>query len=631
MAMDGVRLLDNIDSPADVKKLDIRNMERLASEIRDFLAANLSKTGGHLASNLGVVELTLALHKVFDSPVDKIIWDVGHQVYIHKIITGRRDVFGTLRRKSGISGFPKADESCHDCFNTGHSSTSISAALGMARARDLTGGNHYVVAVIGDGAMTGGMAFEALNDAGHSKNNIIVILNDNGMSISKNTGALAGYLRKLRMRPAYTKVKGKFDSFMRRIPGAGEWILKWLDKFKDSFKQMVLPGMLFEELGFKYFGPVDGHNLGDLVGVLTSAKHISGPLLVHICTTKGKGLKFAEEKPNTYHSISCFDPETGKLTETNGESFSAVFSKAMAEIGSKDSRIVGITAAMIDGTGMEAFSRLHPERVFDVGIAEQHAVTMAAGMAARGMVPVVSIYSSFLQRAYDQILHDVAMQGLHVVFAVDRAGITGEDGETHHGVFDFSFLRHIPGIVIAAPADYRELTAMLEYAIFKHKGPIVIRYPKGRGCRELTGVFQEISLGKGCLLEHGTDVTIAATGAVAEAALKAGKLLGEERISAEVINARFVKPLDSDLIIASVKKTGRIVCVEDNVTAGGFGCAVLEMLSLNGVNVESLLIGYPDKYITHGTRQEILKEYGLGEESICRSVSAFLRGGSRSG
>jgi 1-deoxy-D-xylulose-5-phosphate synthase len=619
-----VDILKNINSPEDIKKLDLVGLEKLASELRQFLIENVSKTGGHLASNLGIVEITLALHKVFNSPEDKIIWDVGHQSYIHKIITGRREQFDTLRKLGGISGFPKTKESCHDCFNTGHSSTAISAALGMARARDLAGKKNFVIAVVGDGALTGGMSFEALNDAGRSTNNLILILNDNEMSISKNVGGLSRYLGRVRTQPLYSKAKEDIDAILNKIPAIGKGTAKAISKFKGSIKYMIMPGVLFEELGFKYFGPIDGHNLSDLVKVLSRAKFIKGPLIIHVCTKKGKGYVHAEEKPQVFHGVSAFDAATGEIKNGKDCTFSDVFGEEIIRIAEKEKNVVGITAAMRDGTGMEAFSRKYPSRFFDVGIAEQHAVTMAAGMAAGGLIPVACIYSSFLQRSYDQIIHDIAMQNLHVILAIDRAGVVGEDGETHQGLYDISFLRHMPNMVIMAPADYKEFTGMLNFAVFYHNGPVAIRYPKGKGPAQLCSSY-DMEIGKGILLREGNDVTIVSLGCMVEVSLKVCEMLKKKGISADIINPRFVKPLDTELILASVTKTGKLVTLEDNAVMGGFGSSILELLAEKNMNVETKIIGFPDKYIEHGKRSELFKTYRLDEWSLCEDIEKFLR------
>jgi len=616
-------MLEHINSPQDVKKLTIPQLEALAEDIRHFLVEKVSATGGHLASNLGVVELTIALHKVFNAPEDKIIWDVGHQSYVHKILTGRKDRFDTLRKAGGISGFPKKNESEYDCFNSGHSSTSISAALGMARARDLLKEQYSVVAVIGDGALTGGMAFEALNDAGRSPNNIIIILNDNEMSISKNVGAFSRYLSKIRSQQIYAKAKEDLDNFLNSIPAIGNKAVQALKRAKGAIKYIIMPGMIFEELGLKYLGPINGHDIGKLVEVLTDAKRLKGPVLIHVRTQKGKGYKFAESKPQEFHGISPFEIETGEIKINNGPSFSDVFGAKMVSLAKAEPKLAAITAAMPLGTGLSEFSKKYPERFFDVGIAEQHAVTMAAGLATAGLKPVVAVYSTFLQRSYDQILHDVALQKLHVVFAVDRAGVVGEDGETHQGLYDISYFNHIPNMTVAAPADYAELESMLEFAVLKFNGPIAIRYPRGTGDRQLTDSV-EIEPGKAVTLIKGKDVSIIAVGSMVKTALKTAELLARKGISAEVINARFTKPLDERLILESAAKTGIVATFEDNTVVGGFGSSVLDLLNRRGLNVKMRIFGFPDEPIPQGTRSELYQKYGMDSETLAIEIEKMV-------
>ncbi len=617
-------VLYRINNSDDVKKLNSEQMIILADEIRQFLIEKVSETGGHLASNLGVVELTLALHRVFSTPRDKIVWDVGHQSYVHKIITGRRDRFDTLRQIDGISGFPKSSESDSDSFNTGHSSTSISAALGLAKARDILGENYSVIAVTGDGAMTGGMAFEALNDAGRSRNNMIIILNDNGMSISKNVGGLSRYLSKIRTQPIYSKAKEDIDSLLKRLPAIGNSAARALNRAKGSIKYMLIPGMFFEELGLKYLGPIDGHDVEELTNVLFSAKKLKGPVLIHVLTQKGKGYRFAENKPQQFHGINPFEIETGELKINNGPSYSDIFGEKMVNLAAAEPRLVAITAAMPLGTGLEGFAKKYPERFFDVGIAEQHAVTFAAGLAKAGIKPVVAIYSTFLQRSYDQIIHDVALQDLHVVFAIDRAGLVGEDGETHQGVYDLSYLEHIPNMTICAPCDYLEFERMLDYAVTSHDGPIAVRYPRGAGKVRLAPAAP-IQCGKGLKLQNGEDVTILAVGKMVETALHVSELLAEKSIHADVIDARFVKPLDSRLILESASKTHAVATIEDNCITGGFGSAVLELLNRNGYRIKINIFGFPDVPITQGLRDRIFEKYGLDAESISRSIIKMMK------
>lgn len=619
------QLLNNINSPEDLKSLNLQQMELLSNEIREFLIENISKSGGHLASNLGVVELTLALHSVFSTPQDKIIWDVGHQSYVHKIITGRREAFKTIRSFHGISGFPKCLESSHDCFNTGHSSTSVSAALGMAKARDIKKEDYSVLAVIGDGALTGGMSFEALNDAGRSPNNFIVILNDNQMSIGKNVGGLSGYLNKIRTEPVYFKVKEDIDIILNKIPAIGKTAAKALSRVKGSIKYMIVPGVLFEELGFKYFGPVDGHNIAALTQVLSRAKTMKGPVLIHVMTQKGKGYSHAEKSPHLFHGISPFGIETGEVLSNKGPSFSDVFGNEMLKIAEEDQKVVAITAAMPHGTGLIEFSSRFQERFFDVGIAEQHAVTFAAGMAMNGLKPVFAVYSSFLQRSYDQLLHDVAIQNLHVVFAIDRAGIVGEDGETHQGIFDLSYLSHIPNMAVMSPCDYTEFADMIRYAVLGHKGPIAVRYPRGTGRERLYENYSPVENGKGLLIRQGSDLTIVSVGNMVETSLKLAFMLQKLGYSSDVINARFIKPIDEKLIAESVTKTKKLVTIEDNVVAGGFGSSVLQILNQKGINVKTRLFGFPDKFVRQGSRNELFEMYGLTPETLLHKVLKMFR------
>ncbi len=619
-------LLDKVKNPLDLKGLTVEELYRLADEIRSFLINSVSQTGGHLAPNLGVVELTLALHSVFNCPQDKIIWDVGHQSYIHKIITGRRDVFLTLRQYGGISGFPKRAESDCDPFDTGHSSTSISAALGMALARDLKKEKYHVVAVIGDGAMTGGMAFEALNHAGHMGTNLIVVLNDNEMSISENVGALAAYLSRMRTDPKYYKHKEEMELLLKKIPSIGPTVVKAVERIKDSFKYLVVPGMLFEELGFTYLGPINGHDIALTRTVLQRALNSHGPVIVHVITRKGKGYRLAEENPDKFHGIGPFDVQTGETRETKIPTYTEVFGQALCEIAAANEKVLAITAAMPAGTGLTQFRERFPARFFDVGIAEQHAVTMAAGLAASGFIPVVAVYSTFLQRAYDQIIHDVALQGLHVIFAIDRAGIVGEDGETHHGLFDISYLRHIPGMVIMAPKDENELRLMLRSGV-DFEGPVAIRYPRGAGVGvQLADRAEAIPFGKAEVLKEGEDITIAAVGPLVYAALEAAAALEERGIRATVINARFIKPLDEVCLIESIKNTGALLTVEENVLRGGFGSAVLEVLNNHEIKIPVKRLGISDEFVTHGSPAILRAKYGLTGENIVAQVSRMLSG-----
>ncbi|NMB34181.1 MAG: 1-deoxy-D-xylulose-5-phosphate synthase [Clostridium sp.] len=616
-------ILNSINLPGDIKKLDTEQIKKLCVEIRNFLIEKVSKTGGHLASNLGVVELTLALHRVFNTPEDKIVWDVGHQSYVHKMLTGRRDKFDTIRKLGGLSGFPKISESEYDAFNTGHSSTSISAALGIAKARDILKEKYSVISVIGDGALTGGMAFEALNDAGRSPNNLIVILNDNEMSISRNVGGLSSYLSKIRTGPFYFKVKEDIDILLNKLPAIGKSAAKALGRVKGTIKYMIMPGIIFEELGFKYLGPIDGHNITELEDVLKRARTAKGPVLVHVCTQKGKGYTHAEENPAVFHGVSPFEIETGEVITHSKPGYSDVFGNELINLAEENKKIVAITAAMPHGTGLGKFSKKFTDRFFDVGIAEQHAVTFAAGLATRGIVPVVALYSTFLQRAYDQVLHDVALQNLHVVFAIDRAGVVGEDGETHQGIYDISFLSHIPNMTLLAPCDYGELRKMLRYAATEFNGPIAIRYPRGRG-REKLFDTPPIKMGQSLLIEKGRDITIAAIGNKLEIALEVSKKLKKLNYSADVIYSRFIKPLDSNTIITSVQKTGAIITIEDNAAEGGYGSRVLDMLNAAETNAKVNIMGFPDNFIPHGTQNELHHFYRLDESSILNNVLKLI-------
>ncbi len=624
------KILPLIDNPSHIKGLTDEQLDQLSRELREFLISSVSKTGGHLASNLGVIELTIALHLVFNTPYDKIIWDVGHQSYVHKILTGRKDKFDTLRQLNGISGFPKVNESTHDCFDTGHSSTSVSAALGMARARDLRNEKNSVVAIIGDGALTGGMAFEALNDAGRSPNDLIVVLNDNEMSIDKNVGGLSSCLNRIRTQPIYFKVKRDLDLLLKKIPAIGPKVTKTIDKARGTIKYMMLPGMFFEELGFKYIGPVDGHDIGELRKVLAKAKALGGPVLIHTLTQKGKGYSSAEKNPPIGHGISPFDVETGELKKSvSVEDYSTVFGKELADIARHDESVVALTAAMPHGTGLQNFALEFPGRFFDVGIAEQHAVTIAAGLASEGFKPVVAIYSSFLQRAYDQIVHDVCTQNLPVVFAIDRAGIVGNDGETHQGLFDLSYLTHIPNMLVMAPKDFNEFRDMLRFCV-EHNGPIAIRYPRGSAKDIPVEKVQPIELGRAELLQQGEDITITACGKMVRVALKVAKELMKFGISAEVINARFIKPLDTKVILASAEKTKKVVTMEDNVISGGFGSAVLQVIAqsdIEGVKVK--MFGYPDEFVRHGNTDQIHRLYGLDYQSIACEILNTYRVGKK--
>ena len=613
-------ILNQVDNPEDLRKLNISEKHELANELRELVIDTVSKTGGHLASNLGVVELTIALHSVFNTPKDKIVWDVGHQTYIHKILTGRKNKISTLRSLNGLAGFPKAVESEYDSFDTGHSSTSISAALGMARARDIKGEKNSVIAVIGDGALTGGMAFEALNDAGSSNTNLIVILNDNEMSISKNVGGLSAFLTRVRTRKYYNKSNNYIKRLTLRIPFVGKKIVKFVRRIKYSIKQLFLPNMFFEDIGFKYLGPVDGHNIEKLEEILEKAKRLSGPILIHVVTKKGKGYGPAEQNPDKFHATSAFDKETGKSLKEKKDDYSKVFGEELVKLAKENEKIVAITAAMRDGTGLTNFAKEFPNRFFDVAIAEQHALTMAAGMAKEGLIPVVSIYSSFYQRAYDQIIHDICTQKLHVVMCIDRAGVVGNDGETHQGMFDLAFLNIVPNITIMAPKDFIELRQMLKFAV-NYNGPIAIRYPRGGEEKTKFLTHEKIEKGKAEILREGEDVTIVAIGKMVTKAQNVADILEKKGIEAEVINERFLKPLDKETITNSIEKTKNVITIEDGTIEGGLGTVIEELIQEEKLkDVIFNKFGYPDRFIKHGKTEEIEEIYGLTEKNIVEYV-----------
>lgn len=615
-------LLERIHKPADLRSLNREELKKLAEEIRGELITVVSTNGGHLAPNLGVVELTLAIHRVFDSPRDKIVWDVGHQTYIHKLVTGRFEEFKTLRLHKGLSGFPKRSESPHDCFETGHSSTSISAAMGFAKARDLLHNQYHVLAVIGDGAMTGGMAYEALNHAGHSGTNLIVILNDNEMSISPNVGALSSYLNRLRTDPRYDKRKADIEYFLKKIPKIGSTVAKAAEKAKDSLKYLLVPGLWFEELGFTYLGPIDGHDEMLMEQMLEQAKLKKGPVLVHVVTRKGKGYVPAEKNPDVFHGVGPFDPKTGKVYKKSGApTYTQAFGEALCELAEKDSKIVAITAAMPSGTGLNLFAKRYPDRFFDVGIAEQHAVTFASGLAFGGLKPVVSIYSTFYQRAYDQVLHDVCLQNSNVVLAIDRAGVVGDDGPTHHGVFDISFFRIIPNLTFMAPKDENELRNML-YTALQLKGPVAMRYPRsvGQGI-SLDESFTEVPIGKAEVLREGRDLTIIGVGPLVYTCLAAANELRYRGVDAAVINLRYIKPLDRELILRYARLTKHLITVEDHVINGGMGASILEILAdegLTDVVVERL--GYSG-FVEQGSIATLHQEAGLSVKGILNAAA----------
>jgi len=622
-----MKYLDTIDSPDDLKKIPIDKLPELSREIREMLIDVVSRTGGHLASNLGIVELTIAIHYLFDAPTDIIIWDVGHQAYVHKILTGRREIFHTLRQRGGISGFPRPEESPHDTFNVGHAGTSLSAALGMVVARDKRERKGKVLAVIGDGSMTAGMLFEGLNHAGDLEKDIIVILNDNEMSISKNVGAISSYLSKIITGEFYTKVKKETQQFIRHIPGIGEPMLKVAKKAEESVKGLMGPGTLFEELGFKYIGPIDGHRFDHLFPTLENVKKLSGPVLVHVVTKKGKGYGPAEKDPASFHGVPPFEIETGlPLNKSTIPTYTKVFSETLIKLAERDERILAISAAMPEGTGLKSFAERFPDRFYDVGIAEQHGVTFAAGLAAGGFHPVVAIYSTFLQRAYDQIVHDVCLQNLPVTFAIDRAGLVGEDGPTHHGTFDISYLRHIPNMVLMAPKDEDELQHML-YTSINHPGPSAVRYPRGTGVGvEIAPQPRLLEIGKGEVIHEGDDAAIIAIGSMVYPSIEAARLLKKSGIDVAVVNARFIKPLDERMLTYIADRYDIIITVEDGVLAGGFGSALLELLESRGISgVLVKRIGIPDRFIEHGSIRELRAIYGLDAAGIAGTVQSLLK------
>jgi 1-deoxy-D-xylulose-5-phosphate synthase len=620
-------ILDTINSPDDLRQVPELELPKLVDELRERIIETVSKTGGHLAPSLGVVDLTVALHYAFDTPNDKIIWDVGHQAYAHKLLTGRRDRFNTLRQYGGISGFPKREESPYDNFNVGHASTSISAALGMVAARDIKGEDFRVVAVIGDGSISAGLAFEGLNQAGHLKKNLIVILNDNEMSISPNVGALSAYLNRMMTGNFYTKLRQETKQFLQNIPRVGESMFNIAKKAEESIKGFMAPGLLFEELGFQYVGPIDGHRMDHLLETFRNIKDFTWPVLVHVITKKGKGCEFAECNPAQFHGTPPFDPETGKAAAKKQKvmSYTEVFGQTMVTLAEDNDKVVAITAAMSDGTGLEQFAAKYPDRFFDVGIAESHGVTFACGLAAEGMHPVAAIYSTFMQRAYDQVMHDLCLQNLPVTLALDRAGLVGEDGPTHHGVFDIAYLRHLPNMVIMSPKDENELQHMLKTSL-EHNGPAALRYPRGTGLGvPMDQELKMLPIGKGEMLQDGNDLVIVAIGNMVKPAQEAGERLKAAGITAAVVNARFIKPLDEELILRLAKKTGRIVTIEEHALQGGFGSAVLECIEDNRLSaVKVLRIGLPDRFIEHGPQTVLRQRYGLDADGIFAAVKDFV-------
>lgn len=618
-------MLEKIQKPNDIKKIPADQLPALAEEIREFIIESLSKTGGHLASNLGVVELTIAMHRVFDLPKDKLIWDVGHQSYTHKILTGRKDGFETLRREGGISGFPKRSESDCDVFDTGHSSTSISAGVGYVRARELKKENYSVVSIIGDGALTGGMAYEALNNAASLKSNFIIVLNDNEMSITENVGGMSSYLSGLRTASAYTDFKMDVTKALNRIPGIGPGMVDAMRKMKSSIKQIIIPGMLFEDMGLTYLGPVDGHNIPQLIKTFQEAKRFEGPILVHVLTQKGRGYEPAMRHPARFHGAGPFDVKTGLPVGKSNPTYTDVFSTVMRKMGDRRKDVAAVTAAMMTGVGLKRFSNMFPDRCFDVGIAEEHAVTFAAALSLGGITPVVAIYSSFLQRAYDQIMHDVCMQNLHVVFAIDRAGLVGYDGETHHGIFDLSYLGSMPNMTILAPKNLWELSDMIKFAV-DYDGPIAVRYPRGEAYTGLKEFRAPICLGKSEVIHEGSRVALLAVGSMVKMAEEVQKQLKERMdMDAALVNARFVKPIDEELLRSFADTYELVVTLEENVKDGGFGERVLAFAEEEDLPFGVEIIALPDRFIPHGSVLYQMKQVGFTPEDICGRIEEYYR------
>jgi 1-deoxy-D-xylulose-5-phosphate synthase len=624
------RYLTHIDSPADLKKIPRAELPRVAEELRDFMISTVAKVGGHLASSLGTVELTLALHYLFNAPRDKIVWDVGHQAYGHKILTGRRDRFPTLRQYGGISGFPVRDESPYDAFNVAHACTSISAALGMCTARDLAGQDNYVIAVIGDAGLTGGVGLEGLNQAGHLKPRLLVILNDNEMSISPNVGALSGYLNRIVHGQAYQRVRDEIEQLISSVPRVGPRLFRMVRQWVEAVKGLILPGLVFEELGFKYVGPVNGHNLDTLLATLEQVKDHPGPVLLHVVTRKGKGYAHAERLPMKYHGVTAFDISTGAFAKApaSAPSYTSVFGQAMCERAAADRRVVAITAAMTEGTGLSEFAARYPRRFFDVGIAEQHAVTFAAGLACEGLRPVAAIYSTFLQRAYDQVIHDVCLMNLPVTFALDRGGIVGSDGPTHHGLYDIAYLVAAPNMTVMAPKDENELRHML-YTALEHGAPIAFRYPRGNGMGvALEAAPRQLEIGRAEILREGSDGAILALGSMVYPCLEAATRLAQEGLSLTVINARFAKPLDEELIACLAAEKPFLVTAEEGTLSGGFGALVAALVQDRRIPVSMLRIGVPDRIIPHGSPALLHAKYGLDCDGICERIRHFASGPS---
>ncbi len=613
-------ILDKIKKPNDIHKIPLAEFPQLADEIRSFLIESVSRTGGHLASNLGVVELTLALHNVLDFPDDKLIWDVGHQAYTHKILTGRKGEFETLRKEGGLSGFPKRGESSCDSFDAGHSSDSISAGLGYVRARDLLGEKYHVVSVIGDGALTGGMAYEALNNAAELETNFIIVLNDNNMSISPNVGGMSNYLSVLRTAEAYTGMKISINKAVKKIPHVGTAMVDAMRRTKSSIKQLFIPGMLFENMGLTYLGPVDGHNMRQMMRLFNEAKRVKGPVVVHVLTEKGRGYEPARRNPDMFHGIGPFDIKTGRPTQKESfPGYTEVFSEALCEIAEEEKRIVAITAAMPGGTGLKKFSQRYPERFFDVGIAEEHAVSFAAGLALGGVIPVVAIYSSFLQRAVDQMLHDVCMQKLHVVFAIDRAGLVGADGETHQGNFDLSYLGMMPGMTVMAPKNDWELKEMLRFAV-KAEGPVAIRYPRGNACQKFEEYQAPVEAGKSEVLHKGRNVAVLALGSMVEVCQEICEELEKEGTDPTFVNVRFVKPMDTALLDELTEDHSLLVTVEENVENGGFGQQVCGYMEAHHPGCQVLPVAIPDRFVAHGSVDSLREQLGLCTSAIVKKI-----------
>lgn len=616
-------MLELINEPNDIKDIKEERLYRLASEIRRFMIESVSKTGGHLASNLGVVELTIALHRVYDLPKDKIIWDVGHQSYTHKILTGRKNEFADLRKEGGISGFPRRDESPCDSFDTGHSSNSISAGVGYVKARELLEDDYSVVSVIGDGALTGGMAYEALNNAAMLKSNFVIVLNDNEMSISKSIGGMADYLSEIRTSNHYNELKDDVSSALKNIPGIGDKLVERIKKTKNSLKQLFIPGMLFENMGITYLGPIDGHNIRQLIKNLRDAKRVPGPVIVHVITEKGRGYRPAFNNPAKFHGISPFDIKTGENVQKHETTYADVFSEKLCELASENKKIVAVTASMKDGTGLGKFDMKFPDRTFDVGIAEGHAVTFTASLALGGIIPVTAIYSAFLQRGFDQLLTDVCMQNVHAVFAVDRAGMVGEDGKSHQGLFDLSYLSMLPNMTVMAPKNADELGYMLEFAI-NADGPIAIRYPRGRAFMGLSEFNQKIELGKAEVIQKGKEVAILAIGTTVETALETAKKLEIRGIHATIVNMRFVKPIDEQLLIELSDEHKLFITIEENVKNGGFGEKVLEAVSENNLDIRVYIAAVDDIFVSHGTAVQQRKNTGIDAESVAAKILELL-------